>query len=595
LRGPRTWSLPLQVRELSLKASYPEPVCLRFRLAVLASTGGHLHRSLVGRAPSGEAGGAQGALRATRAAGEDPRRGRHAHAALGVGLACRCARAVEGGAAGHQRLATNASAGGARGAHAAADHARISRCALDRRISTAPIVLPLASSVRLPVSAGGWRWRAPGGRWPRKLGPLAARCPSWRRRSSQAGTRESSFAPLPLLHSCRPSPPGSGLGDWLQALRLPPGGALPPVGLRPPASAPRPDSVVEACRRPGAGGLSGAAATRAGGRIAPPAGEIGSRAGGLIAPELLCAKDTIPLRPRRCLVAAVKLAGGSNADRRFRHGRHLPPMCSMPKAPGREVEMDVAMAFAEEVGLERLGEDGDRRSPPAGGTTADPHRGGAGGGSRLALPMAKRLQVGPASAGADPGRLATAAAGRSPSHDANLLLGRLQGGGPIPRRCSAPRRSGARSGAGEAPAVRGAGRRVALATGGRARPESPGRKEPWRSPRTDGRSDQAEFRSSAAMTSRCHLWFCYGGAGGQHACALAERPGATVGLAVHPWPECSRLWHSAGRPAAAGERWCVNPFDAAPGGTAAAAGARAGEANPAPRAEFSVWGAARRQ
>ncbi len=160
------------------------------------------------------------------------------------------------------------------------------------------------------------------------------------------------------------------------------------------------------------------------------------------------------------------------------------------------------------------------------------HTVAAGGGSILAFDGA-RLRVGPESAGANPGPASYRRGGPLATTDANVLLGQDPAGalsaGLRPRRrrsrsTATPRRA----------QVRAIGRAHAQAAAGRDR-DAPSR---WPAVRCRSRwPDMANAikRISVARgydVTRYTLQ-CFGGAGGQHACGVADALGMTR-VFVHP-------------------------------------------------------------
>jgi len=300
---------------------------------------------------------------------------------------------------------------------------------------------------------------------------------------------------LPCCNSCRHPRQERQLGDWrtlfdFHQVVLSHRWACRPDRLLCPA--PRPPS--RGLRRPRwLAALSGAAAKRSW-AACPPAGDASRR--GLIAPELLLRQRTkrFPLRPRRLLVAAVKLAAvGPRRSSVFDNGRHL-HRCVPSEAAGREVENGRGDAFAEELawsGWRRR----DRRSPPAGGTDCRCHtvRRGVARGSTS---MASDMQGG---AGLGTGRSRPACyrrAGRSHHPDANLCWP------PASRRLFAVFGPGGRFRARSElvdQLFESWPERVALGERTASSPEALP-KEPWRSPKTNAMAEaiQAGFRSSAA-------------------------------------------------------------------------------------------------
>ncbi|CAK6687388.1 hydantoinase B/oxoprolinase family protein [Synechococcus sp. CBW1107] len=237
--------------------------------------------------------------------------------------------------------------------------------------------------------------------------------------------------------------------------------------------------------------------------------------GGLVAPELLKAKDTILSGPAGGMVAAVRLAGGSTPIVGFDMG-------------GTSTDV-----FHVEAGGPSPGW-GRRQDTEIAGLTLQAemlpiHTVAAGGGSLLHFD-GQRLQVGPASAGADPGPACYRRGGPLTITDANLLLGRLQ-----PQ--AFPAVFGPDRDQGPDPGVVRRGfqqlaEQVGLASGTSITPEQ----------LAEGALVIAIERMAEAIRRisiqqghdlRGATLVCFGGAGGQHACALAERLGMALVL-LHP-------------------------------------------------------------
>ena len=173
------------------------------------------------------------------------------------------------------------------------------------------------------------------------------------------------------------------------------------------------------------------------------------------------------------------------------------------------------------------------------------HTVAAGGGSILRFD-GSRFRVGPDSAGADPGPACYRRGGPLTVTDANVMLGRIQPGffpRGVRRRAATsrwtPRLVAARFAAlaGEIAAATGDRRSAAS----RSRPGSS--RSPWRTWRTRSRRS----RSSAATTSPGYVLACFGGAGGQHACAVADALGMTDGAHPPAGGRAVRLRHGPGR------------------------------------------------
>ncbi len=157
------------------------------------------------------------------------------------------------------------------------------------------------------------------------------------------------------------------------------------------------------------------------------------------------------------------------------------------------------------------------------------HTVAAGGGSILAFDGA-RLRVGPQSAGANPGPASYRRGGPLAVTDANVMVGKIQ-----PRyfpQVFGPGADEPLDAARRAAAVRGAGRAGAAATG---RPTAP---KTW--PRASSRIAVQQMANAIKKISVArgydvtrYTLQCFGGAGGQHACLVADALGMTRVL-VHP-------------------------------------------------------------
>ncbi|WP_414027304.1 hydantoinase/oxoprolinase family protein [Cyanobium sp. ATX-6F1] len=242
--------------------------------------------------------------------------------------------------------------------------------------------------------------------------------------------------------------------------------------------------------------------------------------GGLIAPEQLRAKDTILSGPAGGLVGACRIAaaaglgaivgfdmGGTSTDVFHSAGPGLPwERCSETELAGLSLQAPMLAI----------------------------HTVAAGGGSVVHVD-GERLQVGPASAGADPGPACYQRGGPATVTDANLLLGRLRPeafpalfgpGGDQPLEVAAS-----------------AARFEALAAQLEvAWPTAPGSTPQPIERLAEGAVAIAVARMAGAIRrisiQRGHdlrqaALVGYGGAGGQHACALAEALGMAQVL-LHP-------------------------------------------------------------
>jgi len=249
--------------------------------------------------------------------------------------------------------------------------------------------------------------------------------------------------------------------------------------------------------------------------------------GGLIAPERLQAKDTILSGPAGGMVGAVRVAAAAA----------LAGSGGRPAASGAIVGFDMGGTSTDVFHFDPAGPAGGwercAETEIAGVSLQAPmlpiHTVAAGGGSVIHFD-GQRLQVGPASAGADPGPACYRRGGPLTVTDANLLLGRLQ---PAffpalfgPGRDQPLDAGVARQGF-EALAAR-----IQAATG---RPQ-------WAERLAEGALAIAIDRMAAAIRRisiqrghdiRGSTLVCFGGAGGQHACALAAQLGIQRVL-LHP-------------------------------------------------------------
>ncbi len=329
------------------------------------------------------------------------------------------------------------------------------------------------------------------------------------RRARADGLRSCAVA---LLHAARHPRHERQLAEWLESFGFEQVALSHRVGLYPRLVPRAQTTVVEACVAPALRAYLG--------RLRAELGEgcrlrVMQSNGGLIAPELLLAKDTILSGPAGGMVGAVKLAGGDGPIVGFDMG-------------GTSTDVFHFQASGPAGGWERCEE-----TEIAGLTLLAPmlpiHTVAAGGGSVLHFD-GQRLQVGPSSAGADPGPACYRRGGPLTVTDANLLLGRLQ---PAffpavfgPGRDQRP----------DAAVVRRAFARLAgqigAATGRRPSAEQ----------LAEGALAIAVDRMAEAIRrisiQRGHdirdtTLVCFGGAGGQHACALATQLGIRR-VRLHP-------------------------------------------------------------
>jgi len=374
-----------------------------------------------------------------------------------------------------------------------------------------------------------------------------------------------------LLHSCRHPRHEQQLGGWLQRFDFQPVVLSHRVGLRPRLLPRAQTAVVEACVAP----VLAAYLEQLQGELGPHCRlRVMQSSGGLIAPELLCAKDTILSGPAGGLVAAVKLAGGSSPIVGFDMGGTSTDVFHA-EAAGPGSGSGVGMERLEETEIAGLRLQAERLPI---------HTVAAGGGSRLHFD-GQRLQVGPASAGADPGPACYRRGGPLTITDANLLLGRLQP-------AAFPAVFGPGGDQGPDPGLvsqlfQELAERVALATG---RPSTPEALAEGALAIANDRMAEAIRRISIQRGHdiRGATLVCYGGAGGQHACALAERLGIRR-LLLHPLAGVlSAYGIGLADQRLLREVVVREPLDAALVARLRQQAAALVEANPAPRAEFSV-------
>ncbi|MFM8525197.1 MAG: hydantoinase B/oxoprolinase family protein [Cyanobacteriota bacterium] len=235
--------------------------------------------------------------------------------------------------------------------------------------------------------------------------------------------------------------------------------------------------------------------------------------GGLIAPAALRAKDTILSGPAGGLVGAVAVARQAGL-------RDRPIL-------GFDMGGTSTDAFHLAAGADPAAWEGSAQATMAGlplqATMLPIHTVAAGGGSLIRWD-GLRLRVGPASAGADPGPAAYGRGGPLTVTDANVLLGRIQP-------AHAPRLFGPQGDQALDPQpVRVGFEALARAIGRSAEAVAA------------GALDLAVARMAAAIRlisiQRGHdiaeaVLVSYGGAGGQHACALAEQLGVRR-ILLHP-------------------------------------------------------------
>jgi 5-oxoprolinase (ATP-hydrolysing) len=313
-----------------------------------------------------------------------------------------------------------------------------------------------------------------------------------------------------LLHSCRNGGHESALGDWLrQRLALP---VLLSHEVSPqPRLVPRlHTTVAETALRP----VLHRYLDRVRQELGPHTRlRVMASSGALLAPELLQARDTILSGPAGGMVGALAVAAAAGLGQQ--------PILGFDMG-GTSTDVFHAETAAGELSLERLSEtgiDGLRLQV----AMLPIHTVAAGGGSVLHVD-GQRLQVGPASAGADPGPACYRRGGPATITDANLLLGRLPIGA-LPCVFGPAGDQGV-----DRMVVRQRFRALALALG--RDPDAPLSLERL----AQGALEIAIERMAEAIRrvsiQRGHdireaVLVCYGGAGGQHACALAANLGLT--------------------------------------------------------------------
>jgi 5-oxoprolinase (ATP-hydrolysing) len=326
-----------------------------------------------------------------------------------------------------------------------------------------------------------------------------------------------------LLHAARHPRHEQQLGAWLERFGFEQVALSHAVAPRPRLVSRAQTAVVEAYVGPAL------QAYLAGLRRSLGAGtplQVMQSSGGLLAPELIRAKDTILSGPAGGMVGALKAAAAARA--RVSDARASDARAIVGFDMGG-TSTDVFHVAASEPSL--IGSEHDavaerwERSEQAviAGLQLEAamlpiHTVAAGGGSVLHFD-GERLQVGPSSAGAQPGPACYGRGGPLTITDANLLLGRLQPDGY-------PALFGA---AGDQPLdpqpVRAGFEALAARIGGAVgQPQQP-------EALAEGAVAIAIDHMAAAIRRisiqqghdiRGATLVCFGGAGGQHACALAE-------------------------------------------------------------------------
>ena len=369
------------------------------------------------------------------------------------------------------------------------------------------------------------------------------------RQARAAGLRSCAVA---LLHAVANPAHELALGAWLEELGFAPVLLSHRVGGLPRLLPRLHTTLVEAAVRPvlraylGQVQRSLGAATRL---------RVMTSAGVLQAPDHLLAKDTILSGPAGGLVGAVAVAGSAGLTGRpiigfDMGGTSTDVFHAGAGAPAAGGEGHFALELNPETSVAGL-----RLQAP----TLPIHTVAAGGGSVVRL-EGGRLQVGPLSAGADPGPACYRRGGPLTITDANLLLGRLpQGalpavfgpGGDQPPDAAIVRRGFevlaaelAHGPAGPPAAVGSAGLCVGKTASDSVADSADAGAPSLLSPEAlaQGARSIALERMADAIRRvsiqrgheiRTAVLVSYGGAGGQHACALADRLGVAQVL-LHP-------------------------------------------------------------
>ncbi|MCT0230768.1 hydantoinase B/oxoprolinase family protein [Synechococcus sp. CS-1324] len=261
--------------------------------------------------------------------------------------------------------------------------------------------------------------------------------------------------------------------------------------------------------------------------------EVMQSSGGLISPDRLRAKDTILSGPAGGMVGAVRVAAAAAAAA----VGCSPAVGGRPAAAEAIVGFDMGGTSTDVFHFDPAGPDGGWErcveTEINGVSLQAPmlpiHTVAAGGGSKIQFD-GLRLQVGPASAGADPGPACYRLGGPLTVTDANLLLGRLQPAcfpalfGPGRNQCL------------DVAVVRQEfellAARIHAATG---LPQVSERLAEGALAIAVDRMAEAIRRISIQRGHdiRNSTLVCFGGAGGQHACAVAAQLGISR-LLLHP-------------------------------------------------------------
>ncbi|WP_094554062.1 hydantoinase B/oxoprolinase family protein [Synechococcus sp. 1G10] len=315
-----------------------------------------------------------------------------------------------------------------------------------------------------------------------------------------------------LLHSARHPGHELQLAEWLRPFGFGPVVLSHQVGRRPRLVPRAQTAVVEATVAPALVAYLDQLRSELGPHCRL---RVMQSSGGLVAPELLKAKDTILSGPAGGMVAAVRLAAGSMPIVGFDMG-------------GTSTDVFHVEAGGPSPGWER------RQETEIAGLSLQAemlpiHTVAAGGGSVLHFD-GQRLQVGPSSAGADPGPACYRLGGPLTITDANLLLGRLQ-----PEAFPAVFGPGRDQGLDAAVVRRGFQQLAELVGQASGVPTTAEALAEGALAIAIERMAEAIRRISIQRGHdvRGAALICFGGAGGQHACDLAERLGMTRVL-LHP-------------------------------------------------------------
>ena len=315
-----------------------------------------------------------------------------------------------------------------------------------------------------------------------------------------------------LLHSSRHPAHERAVGAWLESIGVPAPLLSHQVSPQPRLVPRGTTTVVEAAIAPVLRRYLAQVQQALG---AGPRLRVMTSAGGLRAPDLLLAKDTILSGPAGGMVGAVAAAQRAG----FAEGPIL----------GFDMGGTSTDVFHREGGAADLGGERSSETEIVGlrlqAAMLPIHTVAAGGGSVLAL-REGRLTVGPQSAGADPGPACYRNGGPLTVTDANLLLGRL----PVAALPALFGPGGDQPADGEAVREGFAALAASLAASQASPPDPPSPPSP--EALAHGALTIAVERMAEAIRrvsiQRGHdirgaVLVSFGGAGGLHACALAER------------------------------------------------------------------------